>query len=438
MILRKGRLTGKKLKNISRFTSSIKQDYPLAGYDIKQSIAHAKALQKAGFISAREKKEIINGLKKIKSSIDGNSRYFIETGNYEDIHMAVEEKLGELGKKLHAGRSRNDQVACDMRMYVRDAVDNLIELLEEAIDSLKDRDENQEGGEVLMPAFTHLQHAQAVNLSTYLDVFIQWFKRDIQRLKDLRKRVNILPLGSAAGASTNIKLDLEFIARELGFDKIASNSMDAVSCRDYIIEFAGALSVLGVHFSRMAEDFIIYSSSEFSYIEFDQSIADTSSIMPQKKNPDVLELIRGSSARLIAVAGEMAVLMKGLPLTYNRDMQNDKEIIRAAVLGIEMAGIIPVILNNIEFNEANMAREARTGFTDAADLAEYLVLNGVEFRKAHEKVGKLVNNGIEKGYSGLSEFTFEEMVEIVPEVKKDVFNFIDVENSVSRRLKNEK
>ncbi|MGM0441434.1 MAG: argininosuccinate lyase [Elusimicrobiota bacterium] len=438
MILRKGRLTREKLEKISSFTSSLKEDYPLAEYDIKQSIVHAKALSKAGIITSKQKKEIVEGLKKIRTKLKEDSRFFQKSGNYEDIHMAIEEKLGKLGKKLHAGRSRNDQVACDMRMFVMNAVDELIHGLENAVDTLRERDKDVGGGKILMPAFTHLQHAQAVDLSTYLGVFRNWFTRDIQRLKDLKKRVSILPLGSAAGASTNIKLDLEFIAGELGFREVAQNSMDAVSSRDYIMEFAGALAVIGVHFSRMAEDFIIYSSSEFFYIQFDQSIADTSSIMPQKKNPDVLELIRGSAARLISTANEIAVLMKGLPLTYNRDMQNDKEIIRASRLCTEIADIIPDILKNIEFNREKMEDEARYGFTDAADMAEYLVLEGMEFRTAHEKVGKLVSRGIEKNCSNLSELSLKEMREVIPGIKEDVFDFIEVKNAVSRRLHDEK
>lgn len=433
MILRDGRLTKEMSGKVARFTSSIDKDRILAKYDIEQSIAHARALEKAGIISPEDSRKIISNLKELLGKLEENPDFF--KGNYDDIHMAVEDKLGEIGKKLHAGRSRNDQVACDMRMYVRDMIDKITDGQEAVIKSINDKDKEQDGRKIFLPAYTHLQRAQAVDLSTYLGVYIQWFKRDIERFKELRKRVNRLPLGSAAGASSNIKLDREMIAKELEFDGVLENPMDAVSSRDHILEFANNISILGIHFSRMAEEFILFSTREFSFVDLDESISETSSIMPQKKNPDCFELIRSASGRLIGTAVNLSVVMKGLPLTYNRDMQDDKEIFAAADTVVAIINLIPELLSNMTFNTGNMNKAAGGGFTDAADFAEYLVLKkGMEFRTAHQLVGQLVRKGLDKGYCKLGDFSLEEIKESISEADEDVFEFINMENAVQRRL----
>ncbi|MFC2061856.1 argininosuccinate lyase [Elusimicrobiota bacterium] len=433
MILRKGRITKDKLKNVAQFTSSIEKDYVLAEYDIKQSIVHTRALEKAGILTKTDSLKLVSGLEKLLKKVRQEPEFL--KGNYEDIHMAIEEELGEIGKKLHAGRSRNDQIACDMRMYIRDSINRIIDGLTLTIKTLKDRDKEVEGKKVFIPAYTHLQRAQAVNLSTYLGVYINWFKRDKERLGELKKRVNQLPLGSAASASSNIKLDCNMIAQELGFSGIMANPMDAVSSRDYILEFANDLAILGVNLSRLAEDFIIFSSREFSFIELDESIADTSSIMPQKKNPDCLELIRSASGRMISTSVNLNVVMKGLPLTYNRDMQDDKEIFVSAQTAESIVNLLPDIFNNIKFNTIKMIDAAKEGFTDAADFAEYLVLKkNMDFRTAHQKTGKLVTKALKKGYSSLGELSFDDITKTVPEAGKDIFEFIEVKNAVKRRL----
>ncbi len=433
MILRKGRIKKELLKKVSEFTSSIRKDKILARYDIVQSVAHARALGKAGVVSSKDSENIISGLKTILDSYDKDAGFF--DGEYDDIHMAVEEKLGEIGKKLHAGRSRNDQVACDMRMCVRDMINIIVEGLEKVIKAFNDKESASEGYKVFMPAYTHLQRAQAVNLKTYLGVYIEWFKRDVERFKELYKRVNRLPLGSAAGASTNIKLDTQAIAKELGFDCVIDNPMDAVSSRDYILEFANNLSILGINFSRMAEEFILFSTKEFSFIELDESITETSSIMPQKKNPDCFELIRSASGRIMGTAMNMSVVMKGLPLTYNRDMQDDKEIFAAADTALIIIDLIPDLIKNISFKYENMEKAAGDGFTDAADFAEYLVLKKkMDFRIAHQIVGELVRKGLEKGCSRLAELPLDDIKEKIADIDGEIFDFIDVKNAVARRL----
>lgn len=420
------------LKKIALFTSSVKKDYRLAEYDIRQSTAHARALGAAGIISRADSEKLISELAKLRAKMAKDEKFF--SGDYDDVHMALEEKLGEIGKKLHAGRSRNDQVACDMRMYIRDSIKRITGKLELAIEAFRLKDLETGGKNVFMPAYTHMQKAQAVDLSTYLDVFRKWFARDVDRLNELHKRVNLMPLGAAAGAATNIKLDRKAVAQELGFDGLLENPMDAVSSRDYIQELANDLAVLGTHFSRMAEDFIIFSTREFGFIELDEAIADTSSIMPQKKNPDCLELIRSACAGLISTSVSISVMMKGLPLVYNRDMQNDKEIFAACETAETIADLVPDILANISFNTGRMCAAASDGFIEAADFAEYLVLKGVDFRTAHQKTGQLVNAGIEKGYCSLKEFTLEEMKKLIPEAEMDVFDFIDIYKATGRRL----
>lgn len=432
MVLRKGRISKEKLKEVMGLTSSINKDYILAEYDLKQSLSHIDALSEAGIVNQADRDKLKDKLKEFIEEVKKDPCYFL--GDYEDIHMAVEEKLGPPGEKLHAGRSRNDQIACDMRMYVRDSIDAIKENLAKAEMVLYDKIDSVGAKNIIMPAYTHLQRAQAVNLKTYLETFALWFKRNIDRLDELRRRVNLLPLGAAAGASTGIKLDYGRIAADLGFSGVIKNSIDAVSARDYILEFANILTLIGINISRMAEDFINFAGREFAFIELDESISDTSSIMPQKKNPDSIELMRSAAGKLIGVQTGLSAVFKGLPLIYNRDLQDDKEIFRAVKIASRITGLLPVVFNNITFNAQRMEEAAGDGFTDATDFAEYLVLNGVDFRAAHRKTGLLVKEGIEKGYNMINSFSLDELQKSVPEVKEDVFKFIDIKEAVKRRL----
>lgn len=432
MILRGGRLGKELQEKIAEFTSSAKKDILLAGYDIAQSGAHAAALEKAGYISVADLKEINSALDKAAAEFENDPERFIE--GFDDIHMAVEAAMGAPGRKLHAGRSRNDQVACDMRMYLRDAAEKITDLLLEAADAFKNKAETSDARLMIMPAYTHMQRAQAVDLNTYLGVYINWFKRDAERFSELKKRLNRLPLGSGAGASTNIKLDREFIASELGFEGTIDNPMDAVSSRDHMLEFSAAAAILGTHISRFAEEFVLFSTKEFSFIELDESIAETSSIMPQKKNPDCLELIRSSSGKLTGAFMGLLTVIKGLPLMYNRDMQDDRIVFDSADTAIRVLALIPDILENVSFNSQRMREAASSGFTDAADFAEYLVIKGMDFRDAHREAGRLVTEGIKKGYENFLSYPLEDLKREVPAVEDDVTDFIRTENAVERRL----
>ncbi len=432
MILRDGMLQKGLSEKIAGFTSSVEKDAVFAEYDIRQSRVHARGLKEAGYISESDLTEIESALDRALEGFRKDPSGF--SAGHDDIHMAVEAAMGEPGKKLHAGRSRNDQVACDMRMYLRDSVSRIIDYLETAVESLRQKDLETGGSSVYMPAYTHLQRGQAVNLSTYLGVYRSWFGRDIERFRQLRERINRLPLGAAAGASTGIKLDVGMMAEELGFDSVIENSMDAVSSRDHILEFASACALMGVNFSRLAEEFVLFASREFSFIELDDSIAETSSIMPQKKNPDCLELIRGAAGRLAGISSGLVTVMKGLPLTYNRDMQEDRMVIDAASLAESIADIIPDILRNISFNTEKMGAAAREGFTDAADMAEYLVGKGMDFRSAHQAAGRLARVGLKRGYGNFSDFSLQDIREEAPLADEDVFEYIRMENAVERRF----
>ena len=433
MVLREGRFGKAMNEGIEAFSSSLKKDRFLAPYDIRQSIAHARALEKAGVISSGDRDRIVASLESTGRKIKQDPAYLSEGA--DDIHMAIEQELGDIGKKLHAGRSRNDQVACDMRMYVRDSSRRLVSEIRKLLDSIDEADRVSSAKDSLIPVYTHMQRAQSVNLSAQLGAYSSWLVRDIERLEQVQKRANLLPLGSGASAGSNIKLDIAMMADELGFEGIIRNTVDAVSGRDYVLEYASALSIFSLHLSRMAEDFIIFATKEFNFIELSDEIADTSSIMPQKKNPDCLELVRSASARIGGNCFSLFMLMKSLPLSYNRDMQDDKLIYDAAEGACELAGVMNTVMGNISFNREKMKKAACSGFTDAADFAEYLVLNKtMDFRDAHRVTGMLVREGIEKAYESISDFSLEEIKNHVPNISKDVFEFIDPGNAVQRRL----
>ncbi len=418
---------------VDDFHSSISFDRRLYRYDITGSMAHARMLARAGIIRQQEAEAIINGLQELLEDIEAGRVEFSVAA--EDIHMNVEqlliERIGEVAKKLHTARSRNDQVALDVRMYLRDEIDAVLELLAGLVAALLDLAEKHV--HTVMPGYTHLQRAQPVTLAHHLLAYCQMFERDMDRLRDCRRRVNVCPLGAGALAGTTFPLDREFVARELGFDGIAENSLDAVSDRDFAVEFAAAASLIMVHLSRFCEEIILWSSTEFGFIELDDAYSTGSSMMPQKKNPDVAELVRGKSGRVFGDLTALLVMLKGLPLAYNKDMQEDKEALFDAVDTVKKCLLVfrPMVAT-MRVRADNMARAARGGFTNATDLADYLVRRGVPFREAHAAVGRAVAYCLERGKC-LEDLTLEEMRRFSPAAGEDVYQAIGIDRCVAAR-----
>ncbi len=418
---------------VDDFNSSIRFDARMYKQDIKGSMAHAEMLGRQGIIPLADADLIVKTLAEILEDIEaGEVEFLIDA---EDIHMNIEtiliSRIGDAGKKLHTGRSRNDQVAVDLRMYLRDEVDEIGEMLKTTMSTILDIAEKNI--ETIMPGYTHLQKAQPVTAAHHFMAYFQMFKRDLERLSDCRKRINIMPLGSGALAGTTYPLDREFVAEKLLFDGVTKNSMDGVSDRDFAIELAGVLSILMMHLSRFCEELVLWSSHEFSFIEMDDSYSTGSSIMPQKKNPDVAELIRGKSGRVYGSLTTLLTMMKGLPLAYNKDMQEDKEAIFDAVDTVKLC--LPVFTNMIKtmtIKKEKMSKGATGGFTNATDLADYLVKQGVPFRSSHEIVGKMVAHAVEKGCD-LDEFTLEEMKEFSELIDEDIYEAISIKTCVDER-----
>ncbi|MGJ8525758.1 Argininosuccinate lyase [Halomonadaceae bacterium LMG 33818] len=418
---------------VAAFTASINFDKRLYKQDIRGSIAHATMLNKVGVLTDEEVKEIIGGLESIARDIEaGNIEWSVAL---EDIHMNVEarltDRIGSVGKKLHTGRSRNDQIATDIRLYVRDEIDLIdteLSRLRFGLIELATR-----YADVIMPGFTHLQAAQPVTFGHHLLAWQEMITRDQERLADCRKRVNILPLGAAALAGTTYPIDRHLVAELLGFDRPTENSLDSVSDRDFAIEFSAFASILGMHLSRMSEELVLWASSQFDFIELPDRFCTGSSIMPQKKNPDVPELVRGKSGRLFGHLMSLLTLMKSQPLAYNKDNQEDKEPLFDTIDTVKgclraFADMVPAIVPK----EHNMYEAARKGYSTATDLADYLVRKGVAFRDAHEIVGKSVAYGIEKG-KDLSELSLEELQRFSDIIQKDVFDVLTLEGSVAAR-----
>lgn len=418
---------------VNDFNSSIRFDKRMYKQDIKGSIAHAKMLGKCGVITYEESELIVKTLDEILSEIEeGKAEFLIDA---EDIHMNIETmliaKIGDTGKKLHTGRSRNDQVALDIRMYLRDEACDIIKMLKDLIAVLIKI--AQDNLETIMPGYTHLQKAQPITLAHHMCAYTQMFKRDIMRLCDCKKRINIMPLGSGALAATTYPFDREFVARELGFDEITYNSLDGVSDRDFVIEMSGALSIVMMHLSRFCEELILWNTNEFSFVEMDDSCSTGSSIMPQKKNPDVAELIRGKTGRVYGDLISILTVMKGIPLAYNKDMQEDKECIFDAVDTVKLC--IPVfakMLDTMKFNKDIMYKGAGGGFTNATDVADYLVRKNIPFRKAHEIVGKTVLYA-QKHQKALSELTLDEYKAICEDIDGDIYDAINLKTCVEGR-----
>ena len=420
-------------KMVEGFNASIHFDWRLYAQDIEGSVAHCRMLGKQGIISKDDAARIIDALEDMKAGMDEGA--FPPREAFEDIHTLVErsliDKVGSLGEKLHTGRSRNDQVALDVRMFVRDAIHRVTALINEMQRVLIDVAEMNI--DLIMPGYTHLQRAQPVLLAHHLLAYVEMLKRDRQRFQENLKRVNILPLGSAALAGTTYNLDREMVARELHFDAISENSMDAVSDRDFVLEYLFAASLLMMHLSRLSEELIIWSSEEFGFITLPDAFCTGSSIMPQKKNPDVPELVRGKTGRVYGNLISLLTTMKGLPLTYNKDLQEDKEALFDTVDTLEQClGVMSPLIANISFNRDTMKRATERGYLVATDLADYLVRKGATFRQAHEAVGKMVLFAIDQSKE-LNQLTIEEMKGFSGLITEDVYDWLDPVKTLGRR-----
>ncbi len=429
-----GRFTKETDRLVHSFNASLSYDKRFYRQDIDGSIAHVNMLAKQGIVTSEERFAILNGLESIKTDIENGTLEI--SPEYEDIHSFVEatliERIGDTGKKLHTGRSRNDQVALDMKLYVRDEIKETDGLLKELLKViLRIMKENTSS---YMPGFTHLQKAQPVTVAHHFGAYFEMFRRDRGRLSDIYNRMNCCPLGAGALAGTTYLLDRDFTAEFLGFDGATRNSMDSVSDRDYIIEYLCALSTIMMHLSRFSEEIIIWNSNEYRFVELDDAYSTGSSIMPQKKNPDIAELVRGKTGRVYGALTAILTTMKGLPLAYNKDMQEDKELTFDAIDTTK--GCIAVftgMLDTMTFNRANMEKSAKAGFTNATDAADYLVNKGVPFRDAHGIIGRLVLLCLEKNIS-LDELPLEEYRRISPVFNEDIYEAISLETCVEKRL----
>ena len=429
-----GRFTKDTDKLVYAFNASIGFDQRFFHEDVAGSRAHVKMLAKQGIISEEDKDTILGGLDSIEADVD-NGKLKI-TDEYEDIHSFVEANLinrvGEAGKKLHTGRSRNDQVALDMRLYTRKEVRETDDLLKHFLGTILSI--MQKNVDTIMPGFTHMQKAQPVTLAHHLGAYFEMFRRDRERLADIYDRMNYCPLGSGALAGTTYPLDRDMTAQALGFYGPTINSMDGVSDRDYLIEFLSALAIIMMHLSRFAEEIIIWNSNEYRFVEIDDGFSTGSSIMPQKKNPDIAELVRGKTGRVYGALMQMLTTMKGLPLAYNKDMQEDKEFSFDAMDTAKgCIHLFDGMLETLKFNKDIMERSARHGFTNATDAADYLVGKGVAFRDAHGIVGKIVLYCIDKK-CGIDDLTLDELKQFSPAFDQDVYDAISLKTCVDKRL----
>ncbi len=418
---------------VAAFTASVDFDRRMYRQDIQGSIAHARMLARIGVLSEADGAAIVTGLEAIRGEIERGE--FVWSTALEDVHMNIEarltERIGDAGKRLHTGRSRNDQVATDIRLYLRDALDALLAELRRLLGGLAELAGRE--ADTIMPGFTHLQVAQPVTFGHHLLAWFEMLKRDHERLLDCRKRLNVMPLGAAALAGTSYPLDRQYTAQLLGFDAPCANSLDAVSDRDFAIEFTAASAILMTHLSRMSEELVLWSSAQFDFVELPDRFCTGSSIMPQKKNPDVPELVRGKTGRVNGHLVALLTLMKSQPLAYNKDNQEDKEPLFDTVDTVQgclraFADLVPALRPKRE----RMLESARRGFATATDLADYLVRKGLPFRDAHEVVGKAVRLGVETGRD-LAEMTLAELRQFSPLLEDDVFTVLTLEGSVAAR-----
>lgn len=429
-----GRFTKETNQLVHNFNASLSFDQKFYKQDIDGSIAHVNMLAKQGIVTNEERFAILNGLESIKSDIENGTLEI--SPEYEDIHSFVEatliERIGDTGKKLHTGRSRNDQVALDMKLYIRDEIGETDVLLKELLAViLRIMKENVE---TYMPGFTHLQKAQPVTVAHHFGAYFEMFRRDRSRLHDIRERMNYCPLGAGALAGTTYPLDREFTAELLNFKGATSNSMDSVSDRDYIIELLSALSTIMMHLSRFSEEIIVWNTNEYRFIELDDAYSTGSSIMPQKKNPDIAELVRGKTGRVYGALMSILTTMKGLPLAYNKDMQEDKELTFDAIDTTKgCIALFTGMIDTMTFNKPVMEASAKNGFTNATDAADYLVNHGVPFRDAHGIIGRLVLMCIDKGIS-LDELPLDDYKSVSPVFENDIYEAISLKTCVEKRL----
>ena len=429
-----GRFTKETDQLVYNFNASISFDQKFYKQDIRGSIAHVTMLASVGVLTEEERDQIIDGLKGISKDIQTGAVEI--TSEYEDIHSFVEanliDRIGDVGKKLHTGRSRNDQVALDMKLYTRDEIVDIKYLLKELMETLHRI--MKEHIDTFMPGFTHLQKAQPITLAHHMGAYFEMFRRDHERLKDISKRMNTCPLGSGALAGTTYPLDREYTAELLGFDGPTLNSMDGVSDRDYLLELLSALSIMMMHLSRFCEEVIIWNSNEYQFVEIDDAYSTGSSIMPQKKNPDIAELVRGKTGRVYGALNALLTTMKGIPLAYNKDMQEDKELTFDAIDTVKgCLALFTGMISTMKFNKEVMSKSARHGFTNATDAADYLVIHGVPFRDAHGIVGRIVLYCIDKGIA-IDDMSLYELKAISPVFEEDIYDAISMETCVNKRL----
>jgi len=428
-----GRFTEPTDALVERFTESVSFDHRLARHDIRGSIAHATMLAEVGVLSPEDRDAIVRGLEGVLADIEAG--VFEWRTSLEDVHMNVEsaltDRIGEAGKRLHTGRSRNDQVATAVRLFLREALDGIdgsVRALQDVILSIADRE-----AETVLPGFTHLQPAQPVTFGHHMLAWFEMLERDAGRLAECRARINRMPLGAAALAGTPYPIDRAMTARLLGFDGLCENSLDAVSDRDFAIEFASDCALVMMHLSRMSEELVLWVSAPFAFVELGDAYCTGSSIMPQKKNPDVPELVRGKSARVIGHLNALLVLMKGQPLAYNRDNQEDKEPLFDTIDTVtDCLRVFAGMLGTLECRRERMREMARLGYMTATDLADYLVRRAVPFRDAHEAVGRAVRSAVDTGRD-LSEMTLDELRSFSPVIENDVFDVLTLEGSVAAR-----
>jgi argininosuccinate lyase / amino-acid N-acetyltransferase len=426
-----GRFKEKPDETFSAFNSSFRFDRRLFEADIRASIAHANGLRRAAVLSEDEATKIVNHLTGLRERSKTTSGFF--DSKAEDVHSFIEASLissiGDLGKKLHTGRSRNDQTATALRLWLREKTNGLIGLVSELRSGLIAAAERQK--DAVLPGYTHLQRAQPILWAHWCLAYFEMFSRDGERLTEVLKRMNVLPLGSGALAGTGFRVNREEVAKELGFESVTTNSLDAVSDRDFAVEFINACALLMVHLSRMAEDLIIYASAEFGFIELSDAVSTGSSLMPQKKNPDALELIRGKAGRVFGHQTAMHAMLKGLPLAYNKDMQEDKEAIFDTVDTVEgCLRVARIVLDNLSINEERARHASSTGYLNATEMADYLVRKGVPFRQAHETAGKLVLVALGREKE-LHDLKLEDMRTVSAYIESDVFEKLSLESTLA-------
>ncbi|HMG75466.1 MAG TPA: argininosuccinate lyase [Pyrinomonadaceae bacterium] len=429
-----GRFRGEADPGFAEFNRSFGFDRRLFEVDVRASVAHCEGLAAANVLTPNESEQITSALTTILERGRADAGYFDEAAA-EDVHSFVESRLvemiGDTGRKLHTGRSRNDQVATDLRLWLREEIDRTTDALRRTQQALLDLAEANRAA--VMPGYTHLQRAQPVLFAHWCLAYFEMLARDRERLADVRQRVNIFPLGSAALAGTSYPIDRDAVAQALGFATISRNSLDAVSDRDFCIEFAGAASLIMLHLSRLAEDIILYSTTEFGFLELSDAIATGSSLMPQKKNPDSMELVRGKAGRVFGHLTALLAMMKGLPLAYNKDMQEDKEAVFDTVDTVKACLDVTVtVLGNIRLNEAKMREAATRGYLNATELADYLVRKGMPFREAHETVGRVVMHAIERKVE-LDDLSLDELKSFSSLIERDVFESLSLERTLGTK-----